>query len=114
VPKRIYQTNCGLGMTGSYPVSGVTGSVGSIGITGPIGRPVPGLTPRKITVLCLNDCGFFKAGQYYDVRITLNYLQSTDGLSLINILDIGENIIWGDKLREYKLSEILNETISRS
>lgn len=94
-------------MTGSSPVSGVTGSNGSIS-----GKPF--LTPRIQTVLCLNDCGFFKAGQYYDVRITLNYLQSTDGLSLINISDIGENIIWGDKLREYKLSEILNETISRS
>ncbi len=109
MPKRIYQTNCGLGITGSSPVSGVTGSNGSIGISGK-----PFLTPRIQTVICLNDCGFFKAGQYYDVRITLNYLQSTDGLSLINISDIGENIIWGDKLREYKLNEILNETISRS
>lgn len=97
-------------MTGSSPVSGVTGSNGSIGIPGS-----PGFATFRIqTVLCVNDCGFFKAGQYYDVRISLNYIQSTDGLSLINILDIGENIIWGDKLREYKLNEILNETISRS
>jgi hypothetical protein len=107
VPKRIYQTNCGLGMTGSSHVSGVTGSNGIIGVSGK-----PFITPRIQTVLCLNDCGFFKAGQYYDVMISLNYIQSTDGLSLIYIKDIGENIIWGDKLREYKLNEILNETIN--
>jgi len=102
-------------MTGSSPVSGVTGSNGSIGIPGSTGFGTFRIQTYRIqTVLCVNDCGFFKAGQYYDVRIGLNYIQSTDGLSLINILDIGENIIWGDKLREYKLNEILNETISRS
>ncbi len=107
-------------MTGSSPVSGVTGSNGSIGIPGSPGFATFRIQTYRIqTVLCVNDCGFFKAGQYYDVRIGSggnggDYIQSTDGLSLIYIKDIGENIIWGDKLREYKLNEILNETISRS
>lgn len=94
------------GLTGSIPVSGLTGSVGGPGISGN-----PGLPPKKITMLCIEDVGFFKKGEFYDAQLIGGFIMSKDGLSHVSIKEIEEKCIWGDKLRDYKLQEILNGTV---
>ena len=107
----------GYGLTSSSQVSGPTGSVGGPGISGN-----PGTPPAKITLLCLEDIGFFKKGEFYDVQLIGGFIISKDGLSaetrkfsidakIVSIKEIEEKCIWGDKLRDYKLQEILNGTV---
>ena len=96
------------GLTGSIPVSGLTGSVGGPGISGNPGLPS---TAKKITILCIEDVGFFKKGEFYDVQLINSFIVSKDGLSHVSIKEIEEKCIWGDKLRDYKLQEILNGTV---
>ena len=95
----------GYGLTSSSQVSGPTGSVGGPGISGN-----PGTPPAKITLLCLEDIGFFKKGEFYDVQLLGGFIMSKDGLSHVSIEEIEEKCIWGDTLRDYKLQEILNGT----
>ena len=80
---------------------GSTGSVGS----------VPKVGVKTITLFCLEDIGFFKKGEFYDVQLIGGFIMSKDGLSHVSIKEIEEKCIWGDKLRDYKLQEILNGTV---
>jgi hypothetical protein len=91
----------GYGLTGSSQPSGVTGSVGSSGI----------VKGEKVTILCIEDIGFFKKGEFYDVQLIGNFILSRDGFSHVSIKEIEEKCIWGDKLRDYKLQQILNGTV---
>jgi len=105
----------GYGLTGSSQPSGVTGSVVSPGSSGPL--PMASLPKyqivkgEEVTILCIEDIGFFKKGEFYDVQLIGNFILSRDGFSHVSIKEIEEKCIWGDKLRDYKLQQILNGTV---
>jgi hypothetical protein len=97
----------GYGLTGSSQPSGLTGSVVSPGSSGSL----PIVKGEEVTILCIEDIGFFKKGEFYDVQLIGNFILSRDGFSHVSIKEIEEKCIWGDKLRDYKLQQILNGTV---
>jgi len=113
------------------------GSPGIVGVTGSVGIPgSAGLPPdsKEVIILCIKDSGFFKQGEYYKVLLydsasvvenLWRGTQSTDNLSknsLFTIKSIDKSdskvykpdefesiFLYGDKLRDKKLTDILNE-----
>ena len=105
-------------MTGS---AGMTGSVGRQGMPGPPGFPA---SSKELLILCIKDSGFFKQGEYYKVllhdsdssgenpwrRITITSIDKSD--TKVYKPDEFEDIfLHGDKLRDKKITEILNDPI---
>ena len=106
---------------------GITGITGSVGIPGQVGIPgSPGLPldSKEFSILCIKDSGFFKQGEYYKVllhdsnpsggntwrRITITSIDKSD--TKVYKPDEFEDIfLHGDKLRDKKITEILNDTI---
>ena len=103
-------------------------AIGVTGTSGPIGNPgTPGFSGqdfKEISILCIKDSGFFNQGEYYKVllldtdpsgenpwrRITIT---STDKLDnkVFEPEEFDSIFLYGDKLRDKKLNDILNDTI---
>lgn len=107
--------------SGNVVAIGVTGSVGPIGNTG---TPFWGQDFKEISILCIKDSGFFNQGEYYKVLLLDNdssgenpwrriTITSTDKLDtkVFKPEEFDSIFLYGDKLRDKKLNEILNDTI---
>jgi hypothetical protein len=109
------------GGTGSVGSTGIVGVTGSVGIPGSAGLPPDS---KEVIILCIKDSGFFKQGEYYKVlihdsdpsggnpwkRITITSIDKLD--TKVYKPDEFEDIfLHGDKLRDKKITEILNDTI---
>jgi hypothetical protein len=103
---------------------GITGITGSVGMPGSVGPPGLPLDSKEVSILCIKDSGFFKQGEYYKVllhdsdssgenpwrRITITSIDKSD--TKVYKPDEFEDIfLHGDKLRDKKITEILNDTI---
>jgi hypothetical protein len=108
-----------IGITGSSGGPGITGSSGIVGSSGVPGFPTQ---ESKHLILCIKDSGFFKQDEYYKVFLLDSERFSDDGWRRITIASIDKSdvkvfkpeefdsiFLYGDKLRDKKLTDILNE-----
>jgi hypothetical protein len=111
-----------IGLSGSL-MTGSAGMTGSVGMPGPPGFPASFFS-KEVSILCIKDSGFFKQGEYYKVllhdsasgeenpwrRITIISIDKSD--NKVYKPDEFESIfLYGDKLRDKKITEILNDTV---